>query len=55
MTAKGAEWISNYGREQHKKAVQVSLKHQKEMSKKKTQLIKICDKPPTYKEVVILE
>lgn len=55
MTMRGANWAFDFGREQHKKAVKISKEEQKKREGKKFKYIKICDKPPTYKEVEIIE
>lgn len=52
---RGASWVNDFGREQHRKAVRVAREEKKKREGKKYKLIKVCDKPPTYKEVEVID
>ena len=49
--ARGAEWATNYLTNSRKRAMKVTKKVQCDRKGKKFKMVKICDHPPTWKEV----
>ncbi len=52
---RGANWAKNYSSGNRKKSLKATKKVKCNRKGKKFKLIKICDHPPTWKEVEITE
>lgn len=53
--SRGAEWAKNYLNSNKKRAMKVTKNITCSRKGKKFKIIKICDAPPTWKEIEILE